>query len=45
MRLVFQVAHWVKNLPEMQQMKETRVQSLGWEADSHGQSSLAGYSS
>ena len=26
-----QVAHWVKNLPEMQKMQETWVQSLGLE--------------
>ena len=25
------MAHWVKNLPEMQETQETRVQSLGWE--------------
>ena len=26
-----QVAHWVKNLPAMQKIQETRVQSLGLE--------------
>ena len=26
-----QVAHWVKNLPAMQEMQETQVQTLGLE--------------
>ena len=26
-----EVAQWVKNLPAMQEMQETWVQSLGWE--------------
>ena len=25
------MAHWVKNLPAMQEAQETQVQSLGWE--------------
>ena len=28
---ISQVAQWVKNLPAMQEMQETWVQSLGWE--------------
>ena len=46
----------VKNLPTMQEMQEKHLQSLGWEKEleptpvflpgkSHGQRSLAGYSS
>ena len=40
---ISQVAQWVKNLPAMQEMQETCVQSLGWE-DSLGEGMATHYS-
>ena len=40
---ISQVAQWVKNLPAMQEMQETWVQSLGWE-DSLGEGMATLYS-